>query len=524
MSKAKVKVTYTTLAVANEDLHAAYEAAVAEFKAAPPKEYPNVINGRGFTTADKITVRSPIDTGLILGYFPKATAADVDKAVQAAAKAFDGWRKMPWQERLALVRKAAALMEDRVFEIAAVLSLEVGKNRLEAIGEVQETADLIYYAGNDMEKNNGFIRDLTNESPKHHNRSVLKPFGPWAVISPFNYPAALTGGPAGAALIAGNTVVAKPASATPLTAWLVVKCFLDAGLPPGVVNFISGGGDSVGEAIIHHPDFAGCTFTGSSDVGMKIVAQFAAGAKWPRPCVAEMGGKNATIVTASADFERAVAGCSRSAFGLGGQKCSAGSRIFVHRSRFVEFIAGMKDYAAKLVVGDPTERATFTGPQISKGSVEGFKAAVALAAKEGSIVMGGNVLTGGIYDKGYFVAPTIVTDLPVDHKLSQEELFLPFVTVYPYDDIDEAIAAANSVVNGLIAGVFAGTAEEIEYILRDIDGGVVYVNKASGATTGAWPGYQAFGGWKKSTATNKGAGHVYYLTQYLREQSQTIID
>lgn len=524
MSKPKIKVTYTTLAVANEELHTAYEAAVAEFKAAPPQTYPNHINGKDFTTADKITVRSPINTDWVLGYFPKATSADVDKAVAAAQAAYDGWSKTPWQQRLALVRKAAALMEDRVFEIAAVLSLEVGKNRLEAIGEVQETADLIYYAADDMEKNNGYYRDLTNESPKHHNRSVLKPFGPWAVVSPFNYPSALTGGPAGAALIAGNTVVAKPATATPLTAWLTVKCFIDAGLPAGVVNFVTGTGDSVGEAIINHPGFAGCTFTGSSDVGMRIIAQFAAGGQWPRPCIAEMGGKNPTIVTASADFERAVSGCCRSAFGLGGQKCSAGSRILVHRSRFEEFVAAMKEYAAKLVVGDPTLRATFAGPQINKASVEGFKEAVAIARKDGTIVMGGELLGGGVYDKGYFVAPTIVTGLSLDHQLSQQELFLPFVTVYPYDDIDEAIAGANGVVNGLTAGVFAGTAEEIDYILRDLEAGVVYVNKASGATTGAWPGYQAFGGWKKSTSTNKGAGHVYYLTQYLREQSQTVID
>ena len=524
MSKQKIKVTYTTLAVANEDMHTAYDTAVAEFRAAPPKDYPNYIDGKEFTTADKIIVRSPINTNQILGYFPKASAADVDRAVKAATVAFESWRKRPWQERVALARKAAALMEDRVIEIAAVLSLEVGKNRLEAIGEVQETADLVYYAADDMEKNNGFIKDLTNESPKHHNKSVLKPFGPWAVISPFNYPSALTGGPSGAALMTGNTVVAKPATATPLTAYLTVKCFIDAGFPPGVINFVTGSGDVVGEAMINHPNFAGCTFTGSSDIGMKLVAKFAAGGKWPRPIVAEMGGKNPTIVTETSDFERAISGCCRSAFGLGGQKCSAGSRVFVHRSRFDELVKGMVDYAAKLPVGDPTERAVFAGPQINKASVETFKWAVDLAKKDGTIVMGGEVLTGGVYDNGYFVAPTIVTGLPTDHQLSQEELFLPFVTIFPYDHIDEAISAANSVVNGLTGGIFAGTAEEIEYILSDFEAGLIYVNKASGATTGAWPGYQAFGGWKKSTSTNKGAGHVYYLTAYLREQSQTIID
>lgn len=522
--KPKVKITYTTLAVANEEMHTAYEDAVAKMKAAFGKNYPNYVDGAEISAAEMAAVWSPINTEWVISRFPRQNAVVVDQAVKAAAKAFPTWKSTSWQERVALCRKAASLMEDRLFEISAAISLEVGKNRLEAIGEVQEVADLIYYSCNQMEKNNGYIRDLTNESPKHHNRSILKPFGVWAVISPFNYPAALTGGPAGAALVTGNTIVIKPASLTPLSAWLTTKCFIDAGLPKGAVNFVTGSGSIVGEALVHHPDVAGCTFTGSSELGMQLARVFASEGRWPRPCVIEMGGKNPTIVTASADMKRAISGCSRSAFGFGGQKCSAGSRIFVHRSRFEELIEGMKEYSAKLVTGDPTERETFCGPVINQEAVDRYRTTMQQAQKDGKVVMGNEVLKSGAKEKGYFLSPAIITGLPVEHALSTEELFLPVVTVYPYDDINDALLGANSIDQGLTAGVYAGTKEEIEYILDHIEAGLVYVNKESGSTTGAWPDYQAFGGWKKSTSTNKGAGHVYYLMAYLREQSQTIID
>ena len=522
--QAKVKITYTTLAVANEDMHRAYEEAVDRTKAEFGREYPNYVNGTEICAAETTSICSPINTDWVISRFPKQPAIAVDQSVTAAAKAFPTWKSVQWKERVAFCRKAASLMENRLFEIAAAISLEVGKNRLEAIGEVQEVADLIYYSCNQMEKNNGYIRDLTNESPRHHNRSVLKPFGVWAVISPFNYPAALTGGPVGAALVTGNTVVIKPASLTPLSAWLTAKCFIDAGLPQGVINFVTGSGNVVGEALIHHPDVAGCTFTGSSELGMKLAGIFASEGRWPRPCVIEMGGKNPTIVTESADMKRAISGCSRSAFGLGGQKCSAGSRIFVHRSRFEELVEGMKEYTEKLIIGDPTERETFCGPVINREAVERYRAAVQQAQKNGKVVLGGEVLQEGAHGKGFFLSPVIVTGLPVDHPLSIEELFIPFVTVYPFDDIDEAIRGANRIDQGLTAGVYAGTQQEIAYILEHIEAGLVYVNKESGSTTGAWPDYQAFGGWKKSTSTNKGAGHVYYLMAYMREQSQTIID
>ncbi len=508
----KVKVTYTTLSLANEDLHTAYEHAVGNCKATAGQEYPNYIAGRPVFAEEVISVPSPVDNGLILSRFPKQAGAAVDEAVAAAREAYPLWKAVPWRERVALLRKAASLVEDRLFEIAAVISLEVGKNRLEAIGEVQEVADLVYYACNQMEINDGYVKNLTDESPKHHNRSVMKPFGVWAVISPFNYPAALTGGPMGAALVTGNTVVAKPASLTPLSAWLTVKCFIDAGIMPGAVNFITGGGATVGDKLVNHPDVAGITFTGSSEIGMQLVRIFAGG-RWPRPCVVEMGGKNPTIVTATADMKRAIAGCTRSAFGFGGQKCSAGSRVFVHESRFDELVAGMSEYAAKLPVGDPTERSTFCGPLIDRAAVDRYKECVALASRDGRVVIGGKVLSGGIYDKGAYVAPTIVTGLPTNHYLSREELFLPFVTVYPFRELADAIRWANEVDYGRTAGVYAGTREEIDAILHDIEAGLVYVNKEFGSTTGAWPGYQAFGGWKKSTSTTR--AQAMYITSRL---------
>ena len=245
----------------------------------------------------------------------------------AAKAAYPAWRDTPWQERTALLNKVADLISERLFEISAAVSMEIGKNRLEAIGDVEETADLIRYCADAMENNQGFDRRLLSESDQHFNRSVLKPYGVWAVIGPFNFPAALAGGPTGAALIAGNTVVLKPAAEGSLTASMIAKCIEDAGVPAGVFNLLLGG-DEPGMALAAHPDLAGLTFTGSYDVGMSIIKDFSTAAGYFRPVIAEMGGKNPTIVTANADLDKAALGVMRSAFGLTGQKCSACSRVY----------------------------------------------------------------------------------------------------------------------------------------------------------------------------------------------------
>jgi 1-pyrroline-5-carboxylate dehydrogenase len=514
-----IKVTYSTLSSPDPLLHEYFEEAVAEVKANAGKTYPMLIGGEERMGEKAFPKLSPVDTNLVLGYFQKGTAKDANDAVAAARAAWPKWRDTPWQERVAIMRKAADLISERLFYMGAAMSLEVGKNRLEALGDVEETADLIRYCCDAMEKNNGFSNKLLSESDRHHNRSVLKPYGVWAVISPFNFPGALAGGPSGAALTAGNAVILKPASDTPLTAWHLTECFRDAGVPDGVFNFVTGGGREVGQTIIDNPEVDGVTFTGSYDVGMGILRQFANG-QYPRPVIAEMGGKNPTIISKNADLDKAAMGVMRSAFGLQGQKCSACSRVYVHNSVKDEFMKKFLAFTEKINVGDPTQKENWMGPVVNEWAYKDYQDFVADLREHGDIVFGGKTLEGN----GYYVAPTIVDNLPEDHRLWKHEMFLPIVTVAGYDDINDAMQKANDVEYGLTAGFFGEDEDEIQWFLDNIEAGVVYVNRESGATTGAWPGYQSFGGWKGSGSTGKAAGSFYYIQQYMKEQSQTVVD
>ncbi len=520
MSKKRkhIKVTYSTLGSPDPLLHEYFEEDVAELKRNLGKHYRMLINGERVDGDGSFENRSPINTDWLLGSFAQASAEQVDQAVAAAKAAFPAWRDTPWQERAELVNRFADLISDRLFEIAAVVSMEIGKNRLEAIGDVEEAADLIRYCVDAMKDNQGFDRQLLSESDQHFNRSVLKPYGVWGVIGPFNFPAALTGGPSGAALIAGNTVVLKPAAEGSLSACMIAQCAVDAGIPAGVFNMVLGG-DDPGIALAANPDLAGLTFTGSYDVGMSIIRNFSTAAGYFRPVIAEMGGKNPAIVTANADLDKAALGVMRSAFGLTGQKCSACSRVYVDDAVKDEFLSKLVDLAADVAVGDPTEADTYMGPIISEAAYNAYQGYVS-ELSDGEILAGGETLPLG---NGYFVAPTVVTDLPDEHRLWRQEMFAPIVAVRGVESRDEAMRLANDVALGLTAGIYTEDKNEADWFLDNIEAGVLYVNRATGATTGAWPGYQSFGGWKGSTGSNKASGSYYYLQQYMREQSHTIV-
>ena len=514
----RIKVTYSTLGSPDPLLHEYFEEDVAALKNNLGQRYQMLINGEWVDGAGSFENRSPINTDWLLGVFARASADQVDQAVAAATAAFPAWRDTPWQERCALLNRVADLISERLFEISAAVSMEIGKNRLEAIGDVEETADLIRYCVDAMRDNAGFDRQLLSESDQHFNRSVLKPYGVWGVIGPFNFPAALTGGPTGAALIAGNTVVLKPAAEGSLTACLIAQCIVDAGVPAGVFN-LALGGDEPGIALTANADLAGLTFTGSYDVGMSIIKRFPTAAGYYRPVIAEMGGKNPTIVSANADLDKAALGVMRSAFGLTGQKCSACSRVYVDAAVKDEFVEKLVDLAAEVKVGDPTDADTYMGPIISEAAYQAYQRYIdELSGSQ--ILSGGETLDLG---KGYFVAPTVVSELPDDHRLWQHEMFAPIVAVRGVEGPDEAMRLANGVALGLTAGFYSEDAAEVEWFLDNIEAGVLYVNRATGATTGAWPGYQSFGGWKGSTGSNKAAGSLYYLQQYMREQSHTIV-
>jgi 1-pyrroline-5-carboxylate dehydrogenase len=372
-----------------------------------------------------------------------------------------------------------------------------------------------------MERSDGFRDDRPGASASEKCSVVLRPYGVFGVIAPFNFPVALAIGMMSAALVSGNTVVFKPSDAAGLTGRLAVEALIAGGIPDGVLNLIQGG-DEAGKALASHPKVDGIAFTGSNAVGMTIL-RHAASSTAMRPVLAEMGGKNPAFVTASADLEIAVSGVLRSAFGLSGQKCSATSKAYVARDVLQPFLDALALATDKLVVGDPRQRDTFVGPVIDAAAVERFNAAVKDAAQAGSLVRGGEQLAGDLFARGTYVAPTIVTGLAPDHRLNREEIFLPFVSIQPFDDLDAAIADANRSSFGLTAGIFTQDQSELDRFLNTVEAGVVYANRAAGATTGAWPGFQSFCGWKGSGTTGKGGLGSWYVPQFMREQSRTLI-
>jgi 1-pyrroline-5-carboxylate dehydrogenase len=358
-------------------------------------------------------------------------------------------------------------------------------------------------------------------TPVERNTDVLRPYGVFACIAPFNFPLALSTGMSSAALMAGNAVVYKPSEEAPWTGYRLAEVYRDAGLPAGLFNYLSGRRETIGDALWQHPGVDGVVFTGSKPVGLRIHAGISA--RWVKPCLMELGGKNAAVITASADLDAAAEGVMRSAFSLQNQKCSATSRAYVDRTVTASFLERLLEKTSSIRMGDPTERDVFFGPVINQRSVERYERAVAQARGEGTVQIGGERLRGGVFDRGHFVAPTIAK-LPLSSSLFREELFVPFLAVGEVDGLDEAITETNAADYGLTAGIFSADPDEVERFFDEIEAGVCYANKRSGATTGAWPGAQAFCGWKGSGSTGKGGCGPYYVAQSLREQNRTVIE
>ena len=520
MAAETTKITYTATPDQIEAMHATFDEALETFAGTYGTEYPIVINGEDITGRPTFDVVAPSDTTLVLATMQSGTVEDVDAAVAAARAAYPAWSGRPWQERVAIIQNAAEEIRKRKFDLAAIMILECGKSRTEAIGEVEEGADLLDYYAKQMVLADGFRLPMESLDPREQNVSVLRPFGVWAVLAPFNFPHALAAGPISGALVAGNTVVFKPASATALSGFALYEALIAGGVPEDVLQFITGGGQAVGEPLVKHPDVDGAVFTGSKEVGMELYNSFST--IYPKPIITEMGGKNPTIVTANADLDKAVEGVVRSAFGFSGQKCSACSRAYVAREVYDEFMDKLVARTKDLVVGNPVERATFVGPVIDEGAVARFEGAVA-DAKDGTIRTGGGRPSDAALANGTFVEPTIVDGLPLSHDLFHRELFLPFLTVGVVDSLDEALAAANDTEYGLTAGIFTEDDGEVQQFFDTIEAGVIYANRKGGATTGAWPESQPFCGWKASGSTGKGALGPYYVMQFLREQSRTVV-
>src|SRR5437867_2743165 len=406
-----------------EEFHAAYEAGVAKVRGEFGQDHPILLNGkgvksRGGTFADT----SPANRKLVLGRFQKGTRADARKAVAAAKSGFPAWSSLHFIERARVMQRAADVMSERKFYLAALMTFENGKNRYEAVADVDEAIDFLRWYAEALVANRGFQRDMGRYYPDERATSVLKPFGVWAVVSPFNFPLAIATGMTVGALITGNTVVLKPASDTPFVALKLYETLRDAGLPPGVLNYVTGSGGVVGKALIESDDVAGLAFTGSRDVGLAAFRAFTA--KQPRPIVTEMGGKNPVLVTDNADLELAAEGVMRGAFGFGGQKCSATARVLVHKDVRVPFTDALVDKTDQLVLGPPWDREVFLGPVINEAAYEKFKRFAALAKRSGKLLTGGAARTEGVLKHGYYAEPTIVDRLQKDHRILREELFV----------------------------------------------------------------------------------------------------
>ncbi len=519
------KVTYVSL-LQDPTIHEKYEKAVQQVKELFGKHHPmHIARKEVFSDQGEFEDRSPMDTRTVLGYFQKGKEKHAKEAIVAAKAAFEGWSSQDWRSRVTIFRKAADIMEQRKFLLAALITFEVGKNRFEAIAEAGEAVDMIRYYCDQMETNEGYVKPMGPGAPGEKSTSVMRPYGVWCVISPFNFPIALAVSMSTGALLTGNTVVFKPTSDAPFSGLELYRAYRDGGVPAGVVNFVTGAGGNFEKEFTSNPDVAGIAFTGSKDVGLKLYKQFVLNQPYPKPFIAELGSKNPTVVTAKAQLDKAVEGVARAAFGYCGQKCSATSRVYVQKELKQAFLERLGQRVQSVAVGDPTQREAFMGPIINERAYDNFKSYMELAKRDKAIVVaGGSIMTEGNYAKGYYVQPTVIDGLPRDHRLFKEELFVPIVLVSDFSTLDEAIRECNNTEYGLTAGIFTEDKGEMKHFFEKIQFGVAYANRKGGATTGAWPGAQSFGGWKASGATGKGVGGPYYLLQFLREQSQTVVE
>ena len=437
---------------------------------------------------------NPADHGDIVGTFPKSTSLDVDRAVKAASEAFYQWSLTPAPVRGEIMKKAGDLLVERKEEIAQVMTREMGKVIAETRGDTQEGIDTAYYAFGESRRM--FGRTVPSELPNKYNMTTRMPLGVVGVITPWNFPLAIPTWKLFPALTCGNTVVFKSATDTPATATTFVEILLEAGVPSGAVNLVHGSGSEVGEALVDHQDIAAISFTGSSAVGKRINSR--AGGELKRVSL-ELGGKNAQIVMDDADLELALEGVLWGAFGTTGQRCTATSRLILHKKIHDRFIEMLEAATSKLRLGNGLDEAVEVGPVINQGARENIHEYVQIGKKEGAqLILGGEPATGGDLDKGTFYQPTIFTGVVPGMRIHDEEIFGPVLSVIETVDLSEAIAILNATQYGLSSSLYTQRIDAAFVAMRDIECGITYIN---GPTIGA-ECHMPFGGTK-----NTGNGH-----------------
>lgn len=468
------------------------------------EQYLNYINGhwKPAKSGQWSENRNPAHWDEIVGLFPKSGAEEVNEAVEAARKAFKEWRLTPAPERGAILKKAGDIMTARKEDLARDMTREMGKVLAETRGDVQEGIDTAYYAA--TEGRRLFSHTAPSELRNKMNLSMRMPIGVAGLISPWNFPMAIPCWKALPALVCGNTIILKPASDTPLTATHLVEILVEAGMPKGVVNIVHGGGGVVGNTLVEHPDVNVISFTGSSEIGKAINAK--AGATLKRVSL-ELGGKNAQIVMDDADLSLALEGVLWGAFGTTGQRCTATSRLIVHKSVYDKFVEMLIEAVGKLKVGDGLDPHNNVGPVVNKGQIETVQQYVEIGKAEGArLVIGGHVLDKGAHAEGWFHAPTVFTDVTPKMRLFQEEIFGPVLSVCKVKDFDEAVAAHNDCVYGLSSSIYTKDVNRAFRAIRDLEAGITYVN---GATIGA-ECHMPFGGVKQTGNGHREGGWSVY--------------
>jgi 1-pyrroline-5-carboxylate dehydrogenase len=442
----------------------------------------------------------------VLGRFQSASKAQAAKAVEVAHKAFASWSHVPAAERAAYLIEAARRMRERRNEFSAWLVFEVGKSWAEADGDTAEAIDFMEFYAREMLRYDG--PQPVTPLPGEKNMLLYLPLGVGAVIPPWNFPLAILVGMTTAAIVTGNTVVVKPSSDSPAIAWQFFRLMEEIGLPPGVLNFVTGGGGTVGDTLVRHPKTRFVSFTGSKDVGIginKLAAEVQPGQIWLKRVVAEMGGKDAIIVDEEADIESAATGVAASAFGFQGQKCSACSRAIVSQKVLQPFLEELEKAVKKITVGEPEQAGIALGPVINARARDKILEYIERGKREGRLITGGGAVQG---TEGYFIQPTVIADVRPDAVIAREEIFGPVLAVIPVANFDEALTVANGTEYGLTGAVYTRNPDKIERAKREFFVGNLYINRKC---TGALVGVHPFGGFNMSGTDSKAGGRDYLL-------------
>jgi 1-pyrroline-5-carboxylate dehydrogenase len=470
------------------------------------REYDMVIGGHLVRTQDKIKTVNPARPSQVVGVFQSAGREHVEPAIQAAAAAFESWKRTAMNERVSLLVNVASILRERKFEYMAWMIYEVGKNWVEADADIAETIDFAEFYAREA------LRLAKSETPGQlpGERDTLRyiPLGVGAVIPPWNFPCAIMAGMTMASIVCGNTVVLKPSHDSPAIAFKFFEALQEAGMPDGVVNFCPGSGSSFGAGLVEHPQTRFVAFTGSKEVGLDINQRAAVprpGQRWIKRTVLEMGGKDSIVVADDANLDAAVEGVAVSAFGFQGQKCSACSRAIVDERIYDVFLERLKERVSKIIVGDPAENKAM-GPVINEGAMRSILNYIEVGKKEGRLILGGEPAKEA--GDGYYIQPTVIADIAPTARLAQEEIFGPVLAVIKARNYDHALEIANNTEFGLTGAVYSTSRDKLEVARQEFHVGNLYFNrKCTGAMVGAHP----FGGFNMSGTDSKAGGPDYLL-------------